>query len=106
MGIAISESVSVSTSICSCISICPSEEPFKGNLGIYGHSPLPPHELWVLKAPSVGSSLQMRSMRRCCLTWQQISGNTMGLLRGSKYPVLKDSGPENNTLNGIWDQSP
>ena len=26
-------------------------------------------------------------------------------LRGSKYAILKDSGPKNDTLNGIWDQS-
>ena len=24
--------------------------------------------------------------------------------RGSKYPLLKDSGPKNHTLNGFWDQ--
>ena len=27
-------------------------------------------------------------------------------IRGSRYPLFKDSGPENHTLNGIWDQSP
>ena len=25
---------------------------------------------------------------------------------GSKYPIFKDSGLKNHTLNGIWDQSP
>ena len=26
--------------------------------------------------------------------------------RGSKYPIFKDSGPKNHTLNSFWDQSP
>ena len=26
--------------------------------------------------------------------------------RGSKYPILKDSGPKIHTLNGFWDQGP
>ena len=26
--------------------------------------------------------------------------------RGSKYPIFKDSGAKDHTLNGFWDQSP
>ena len=26
--------------------------------------------------------------------------------RGSKYPIFKDSGSKNHTLNAGWDQSP
>ena len=26
--------------------------------------------------------------------------------RGSKYPIFKDSGPKNHTLDGFWDQRP
>ena len=27
-------------------------------------------------------------------------------LRGSKYPIFKDSGVKNHALNGFWDQKP
>ena len=26
--------------------------------------------------------------------------------RGSKYPIIKDCGSKNHTVNGFWDQSP
>ena len=65
---------------------------------------------WNVEAPAEWPCYRLWAgvdlLERCLDFVEQEVAGGFSIPRGSKYSIFKDSGPNNHTFGGIWNQSP